>query len=200
LYYIILFVFVLRKRTNLILYYIISYCLLLLYWVHYTITITITTTILLGFFEEPIFQLGLTAQAAEAAAEKGVQYYSAAGNTFDNSYETIYKGIPCPPEFEDLGFYTSCLDFGNGNPRQFLDASQGGNVTIQWDQPWMSVSGMFMYVCMYVCVRFYVYVCAQYVCVYVCIKNIKKNQRKSSLFLLFLLSLTSTHTHNHFIL
>jgi hypothetical protein len=85
--------------------------------------------------------LGLTAKAAEAAAEKGVQYYSAASNTFDNSYETIYKGIPCPPVILELGPYTSCHDFGNGNPRQRLDVRSVGNITLHWDQPWGSVSG-----------------------------------------------------------
>jgi len=85
--------------------------------------------------------LGLTAKAAEAAAEKGIQYYSAAGNTFDNSYETTYKGIPCPPEFsEPFGDYDSCHDFGGGNVRQRIDVRSGGNVTLYWDQPWASLS------------------------------------------------------------
>jgi hypothetical protein len=108
-------------------------------WIGFTIQCgTLCTT---GFFEEPIYQLGLTAKAAEAAAANGVQYYSAAGNTFDNSYETIYKGIPCPPEVLLNGPYTSCVDFGNGNPRQELDVRTLGNVTIYWDQPWGSISG-----------------------------------------------------------
>jgi hypothetical protein len=93
-----------------------------------------------GFFQEPIYQLGLTAKAAAAAAaEKGVQYYSAAGNQFNNSYEAVYKGIPCPPELS-RGSFESCHDFGNGNPRQRLDVRVDGNLLLFWDQPWFSIS------------------------------------------------------------
>jgi len=101
------------------------------------------------FFEEPVYQLGLTAKAAEAAAEQGVQYYSSAGNTFDNSYEARYKGIPCGPEIdaaflEPLGTYMSCHDFGGGNVKQRIDVNVNGptgNLTLYWDQPWASISG-----------------------------------------------------------
>jgi hypothetical protein len=114
----------------------IVYCLLLFYWFN------------IVYYEEPIYQLGITARAAEAAVSEGVQYFAASGNFFDQSYETEYKGIPCPTEPNWLSiYYKSCLDFGGGNNKQFLDivetrGSAVGNITLFWDQPWASVSGM----------------------------------------------------------
>ena len=74
----------------------------------------------LGFFTDPIYQLGENAQAATKAAQQGVSYFTVAGNRDDLSYETIFKATPCkcdqtppPPTFAPTQFFTDA-------PTQFL--------------------------------------------------------------------------------
>jgi hypothetical protein len=74
-------------------------------------------------------------QAANDVAEfRGIPYFSAAGNSGRNSWEGAYNGIPC------TGF-ASCHDFGNGIPVQRITVTKETVLFVQWDDPWISVSG-----------------------------------------------------------
>jgi hypothetical protein len=109
------------------------------------------------YFEEPFFQDGPVAVAANEAVAGGATYLSAAGN--DNlidaeghdigSWETPeYRDTgSCPPEVESVqGANTKhCLDFNPGaaTDRTFgIKVEPGAVLTVdlQWDEPWFGVS------------------------------------------------------------
>jgi subtilisin family serine protease len=46
-----------------------------------------------GYFAEPFFSDGMIAQAVDIVAERGVPYYSSAGNGARDSYESEFRGI-----------------------------------------------------------------------------------------------------------
>lgn len=93
------------------------------------------------FFAEPMFQDGIIAQAADSVMAMGVPYFSSAGNSGRNSYES---------PFDQSGMTV----FGTGeahdfNPAGAVDVFHNINVpvgatlfiTLQWDSPFFSVSG-----------------------------------------------------------
>src|SRR5580704_1251710 len=91
-----------------------------------------------GYFDQPFFQEGVIAQAADAVAAKGTAYFSAAGNdgsqAWQGSFTPGQAGI----------FPGSSLDaFGSGNDFQQVTIPVGSAVTFdfQWNQPFASVGG-----------------------------------------------------------
>jgi hypothetical protein len=97
----------------------------------------------IGYYAEPFFQDGVVAQAVDEVTAQGVAYFSAAGNDGRQSYEA---------PFRRSGFV---VDLGAG-PEEFHDFDPGPGVDIwqqfdfdgndrlfslQWDQPFFSVSG-----------------------------------------------------------
>ena len=108
----------------------------------------IYTDFLPGSDREPIFQLGVSAQAANIAAEEfGIPYFTAARNLASQSWESRgYEASSCPPVLIDfvaeLGFaYESCHDFGGGSGTQRVEFGSGGKITFFWDEAWGSISG-----------------------------------------------------------
>ena len=74
-----------------------------------------------GYLTEPFFQDGVIAQAVNAAAKKGVIYFSSAGNSADAHYELPYTDTV--PGSQGL-FPLDVHDFGQ---------AQGGPPGIAWD-------------------------------------------------------------------
>ena len=93
------------------------------------------------FLAEPMFQDGIIAQAVDTVAAMGVSYFSSAGNSASNSYESAFSG-------------SGSTVFGVGEAHDF-DPGAGSDVfqnitvpvgatltvTLQWDSPFFSVSG-----------------------------------------------------------
>jgi hypothetical protein len=93
------------------------------------------------YFAEPMFQDGLVAQAVNDVVSQGVSYFSAAGNSADNSYASA---------FVDSGVVGrnggKLLDFDAGPgvaTMQELNIPIGGSFfpVLQWDQPFASLGG-----------------------------------------------------------
>jgi subtilisin family serine protease len=99
----------------------------------------------IGYYDEPFFQDGIIAQAIDAAAAKGVAYFSAAGNDGQLSYENN------APSFATAGSGTNAgemlLTFGmNGaTPQTFLPVTipplfpgEFIALIVEWDQPYVT--------------------------------------------------------------
>jgi subtilisin family serine protease len=97
-----------------------------------------------SYFNQPFFQDGEIAQAVERVKNMGVAYFSAAGNDGVGGYESRFSLLNVPVAGQpDLQFHNF-----TGNP-----ASAGTNlpifcppgalcrVILQWDEPFVSVSG-----------------------------------------------------------
>ena len=84
----------------------------------------------IAYFAEPFFQNGAIAQAVNDVTDQGVLYFSSAGNSAQNSYESDFSSIP------NINFHD--FDPSDGvNFFQTLELAPGGSVTFtfQWDQP-----------------------------------------------------------------
>ncbi len=93
------------------------------------------------FFAEPMFQDGIIAQAVDTVADMGVPYFSSAGNSGRESYESGFT----PSGFTVLGG-GEAHDFDPGagvDLFQNITVPIGGTVfvVLQWDSPFFSVSG-----------------------------------------------------------
>ena len=111
-----------------------------------------------SYFDEPFFQDGPIAQAANAASAAGVPYFSAAGNSNVivggnnvGSYEApSFRSTSCPASvtaFENApgAAVTGCHDFdpsaGVDNGDAVTVAANGGfDIDLQWAQPWGHVT------------------------------------------------------------
>ena len=102
----------------------------------------------IGFFNEPFFQDGIIAQAANRAFAAGVPYFSAAGNSDRDSYEAEFR----PVEEHNLhlpGLDSERYTFHDFDPGARVDVLQnftldpGSFVTLsfQWDEPFASAGG-----------------------------------------------------------
>ena len=98
------------------------------------------------YTEEPFFQDGVIAQAANRAVENGVAYFSSAGNFGSSSYEAEFRPVTAD------GFPISGLEkytFHDFNPAAEVDITQnftldpGGSISLsfQWDEPFASAGG-----------------------------------------------------------
>jgi subtilisin family serine protease len=94
-----------------------------------------------GYTDQPFFQDGIIAQAAQEAADRGVPYFSSAGNENAQSYESPFR------DSGEIGLTNGTLhDFDAGAG---VDTTQdirvpvrgGVEIVLQWDQPFFSVSG-----------------------------------------------------------
>ncbi len=97
------------------------------------------------YFAEPMFQDGIVAQAVDKVVkENGVAYFVAAGNEARDAYESAFRPSG---QFLGIGFGDQeAHDFDPGAGKdifQRITIPQGSGlvITLQWDQPFFSVSG-----------------------------------------------------------
>ncbi|HEY1270312.1 MAG TPA: putative Ig domain-containing protein [Candidatus Binatia bacterium] len=102
------------------------------------------------YFDEPMFQDGIVAQAVDTVVAGGAAYFSAAGNEARQSYQHAFSSgstfvdgqfpsaVGAPHFFGGVAH-----NFGPGDPFQSLTIPAHGSVTfsLQWDTPMFSVSG-----------------------------------------------------------
>lgn len=98
----------------------------------------------IGFRNEPFFQDGLVAQAAQEAVSQGIPFFSSAGNTGRQSYESEFRvgnNVDIPQtnsseyifhDFDPSSEVDSLQEFT-------LEANQRINLSFQWDEPFASV-------------------------------------------------------------
>jgi hypothetical protein len=94
------------------------------------------------YFAEPFFQDGIIAQAINQVVASGVSYFSSAGNSAANSYESQFRSSGSSVLF--AGSDAHDFDPGAGvDVFQEVTVPLGATVRIsmQWDQPFASVSG-----------------------------------------------------------
>ena len=92
------------------------------------------------YFDQPFFQDGIIAQAAEAVASAGIPFFSSAGNQGRQSYESVFR--PVANGTADYTFHD--FDPGAGQDlRQDFTLAPGERVNfiVQWDQPFASTGG-----------------------------------------------------------
>jgi hypothetical protein len=94
------------------------------------------------YFAEPFFQDGIIAQAVDRVVARNVPYFSAAGNSARNSYESKFNnsGQSVIVNGDDYGV---AHNFGGGDTRQTITIPSGGQLrlSLQWADPFFSVSG-----------------------------------------------------------
>jgi hypothetical protein len=101
------------------------------------------------YFDEPVFQDGMIAQAASAAAAAGVSYFTLAGNDGTFGVDAIYQPLNTSGgEFHD---------FGGGKVLAEIDVPPGGTITLtlEWNEPFDGLLGpgassdfdLFLYSC-----------------------------------------------------
>ncbi|MCF6149768.1 MAG: S8 family serine peptidase [Candidatus Kuenenia sp.] len=92
------------------------------------------------YFAEPMFQDGIIAQAVDIVKDLGAAYFSAAGNSGRDAYESLFQ-----PSGEASVFFGEPHDFDPGvdtDTFQSVTIPEGTEVYIvlQWDSPFYSVS------------------------------------------------------------
>ncbi|MGD9723302.1 MAG: Calx-beta domain-containing protein [Pirellulales bacterium] len=96
----------------------------------------------IGYLTEPFFQDGVIAQAVDDVHAAGIPYFSAAGNSGDESYESAFVNSG-----QSGGLFGSPFhDFDPGpgvSTLQQFNLSLGGftRISFQWDQPYASLGG-----------------------------------------------------------
>ncbi|MDQ1383601.1 MAG: hypothetical protein QOG65_980 [Actinomycetota bacterium] len=106
-----------------------------------------------SYLNEPFFQNGPIANAANLSTASGVPYFSAAGNNNTivsganvSSYEApTFRPVSCPPSVTALESVQSCHDFATGSGADNGDdislAPGGGfGLDLQWAQPWGGIT------------------------------------------------------------
>lgn len=94
------------------------------------------------YFDEPFFQDGIVAQAADAVVARGVPYFSSAGNQARASYESVWRsgsGALVEPTSSGPQFNFD----PNGNvTRQQVTINRGATLrlALQWDEPYASTA------------------------------------------------------------
>ena len=98
------------------------------------------------YFAEPYFQDGILARAVEDVTNQGVSYFTSAGNSASRSYEFDFK----PFNFAAAGEVPEILHNFSSNPASpadnlpiFCPIGNVGVITLQWTQPFKSISGGF---------------------------------------------------------
>ena len=93
----------------------------------------------IGYLDEPMFQDGVSAQVIDYVVSKGISYFSSAGNSASNSYQSAFNRS----NYTYNGGTVYDFDPGLGvDPFQSISIPVGGaiNLSFQWDQPFASVS------------------------------------------------------------
>ena len=105
------------------------------------------------YFNEPMFQDGIIAQAIDTVVSQGVAFFSAAGNDARQSYESAFRAgptladgsIPSAPGAPHFfgGVAHNFAPSGPVDTMQRITIPAGSTLTIalQWDSPFFSVSG-----------------------------------------------------------
>jgi hypothetical protein len=93
-----------------------------------------------GYFDEPMFQDGIVAQAVDAVKRRGVAYFSSSGNSARASYESAFRLS------RSVGTNGVRHNFGtrkNPDPLQTLTVTSGAlnAVFLNWDEPFKSAGG-----------------------------------------------------------
>ncbi len=102
----------------------------------------------ISYFDEPMFQDGVVAQAVnEAASRLGVSYFSSAGNDADYSCEyaaPVFKALATPTGSADLDFGASFSPGGASDTRQHYSIPKGSPLLIelQWSDPFYTSAGV----------------------------------------------------------
>ncbi len=99
----------------------------------------------ISFLTSPFFQDGIVAQAVdEVVTNEGVTYFSSAGNSSDNSYESV--SINFTPDSGGAfsnSFYDFDLTAGVDSRQEIvLDADDTFLATLQWDDPFYTANGV----------------------------------------------------------
>ncbi|HMH52416.1 MAG TPA: S8 family serine peptidase [Candidatus Acidoferrum sp.] len=105
------------------------------------------------YFDEPMFQDGIIAQAVDTVVSQGAAFFSAAGNDARQSYESAFRAGPTlaqgsipsalgAPHFFG-GVAHNFAPTGAADVMQRITIPSGSTLTIvlQWDSPFVSVSG-----------------------------------------------------------
>lgn len=103
------------------------------------------------YFDEPMFQDGIVAQAADEVAAAGVSYFSSAGNRpASQGYNSVFRLVPPGPEATngtnidltgvDPNLYAGGFhDFAAGSQRQDIAQNvsivTSGTIVFQWNEP-----------------------------------------------------------------
>ncbi|MBC2776021.1 S8 family serine peptidase [Parasphingopyxis marina] len=95
-----------------------------------------------GYLNSPMFQDGIISQAVDTVTAGGAFYFSAAGNSADDSYESAFTASGVT----EVNFGGELHDFdptaGVDTSLTFeLGAGESIQLSFQWDQPFFSVSG-----------------------------------------------------------
>jgi hypothetical protein len=97
------------------------------------------------YFAEPMFQDGIIAQTVNSVVDAGIAYFSSAGNSGRNTYESAYvsSSIPVTIGGTPMGI---AHDFDPGSGSDILQsitipALTTIQLSLQWDSPYFSVSG-----------------------------------------------------------
>jgi len=98
-----------------------------------------------GYFDEPMFQDGHSAQAIDEVVAKGVAYFTSAGNENRSSYEAPFRPSGTLID-EGGGYICEAHDFDPGpdiSVFQHITVPPGSGLmmSFQWDAPFFSVSG-----------------------------------------------------------
>lgn len=91
-----------------------------------------------GLLSQPFFQDGFAAQAVTEVVTDGVAYFSAAGNSGDDSYASAFN----PGITATFGSGGTLHDFGTGQYYQQVTIYAGGvfRLSFQWDQPYGQIA------------------------------------------------------------
>lgn len=92
------------------------------------------------YFDEPFFQNGIIAQAAQKVVDKGASYFSSAGNQAQQSYEAVFRNSKTSVP----GITGEAHSFAPGDVRQSITIGPGRSLALalQWDDPAFSASGV----------------------------------------------------------
>ncbi|NJK38254.1 MAG: S8 family serine peptidase [Oscillatoriales cyanobacterium RM2_1_1] len=99
----------------------------------------------MGFTNQPFFQDGIAAQAVDRVVDQGVTYFSAVGNDAQQSYAASFTDSD--RQFTVDGVTYEAHDFNPGagvdvfNQFSLDSGSRFGPLSLQWNQPFASVSG-----------------------------------------------------------
>ena len=90
------------------------------------------------YLNEPMYQPGIVAQAAQACVDQGVAVFSAAGNAGGSGFRETYRDVD--PGREG-GFGDDFHNWGDGSGSLAIKAEEGGSfrVVLQWNQPWTTL-------------------------------------------------------------
>ena len=93
-----------------------------------------------GYFDEPMFQDGIVAQAVDTVKKRGVAYFSSAGNSARASYESAFR------KSNSVGVSGTRHNFGtkkNPDGLQTITLTAGAieAVFLNWDEPFKSAGG-----------------------------------------------------------